>query len=159
MDSNLKLHLRTQRTSCGLRIWSTTSSAGMSILETCLRKTWRRVGPMKRVRIGRALVACWLLLPTVLVACTDANPSPTPPPPQSTAQPGGPTPAPTGASGGPATPTNAAGPGGAATVEAGPAGTSTGTGSAFQPGPCTFHEWLTVETSCGTLTVPEDHRQ
>jgi pimeloyl-ACP methyl ester carboxylesterase len=42
-------------------------------------------------------------------------------------------------------------------MEASPTGASAN--SAFQPGPCTFRQWIVNDISCGTLTVPEDHQQ
>src|SRR5690349_20936484 len=40
-----------------------------------------------------------------------------------------------------------------------PSVTPTPAGATFHPGPCTFRKWLAVDTTCGTLTVPEDHQQ
>ncbi|MFL5733827.1 MAG: alpha/beta hydrolase [Chloroflexia bacterium] len=97
---------------------------------------------MKLSPSRRALITC-CLLPAVLGACADANPSATParpPLPSSTAG-----------------PTDAPGPSGGQVVESNPTGASAN--AAYQPGPCTFREWLVNDTICGTLTVPEDHQQ
>src|SRR4051794_29768030 len=103
---------------------------------------------MNLARFRHALAAYCLLLSVVISACDGTNPSPTPlrsSLPSRTA---------TSAL---AAPTNAPDPSGTHIVEASPTGPSRS--SAFQPGPCAFHEWLVNETSCGTLVVPEDHKQ
>src|SRR5947209_7098262 len=88
-------------------------------------KNWRKAEPMKVARTQRALVACCLVLPTVLGACADANPSPTTVAPALSS----PTAVPTSTVAG-----EAPRPGGGKVIEASPPGASAA--SAFQPGPC-----------------------
>ena len=89
---------------------------------------------MNKWRSRHAIITCCLLLTTLLGACADANPTPTPIPPLSAA----------------ASPTSAPGPGGGQVVD---------TTATYEPGPCTFQQWLVHETTCGTLSVLEDHQQ